>query len=901
MGHFGGFLRLLAAKIRNAWRSLTSMGTALVLLFLLALGAIPGALLPQRSLNAGKVNDYLAAHPVIGPWLDALQAFDVFSSFWFTAIYMLLFVSLVGCLTPRMIEHARSLRAMPVAAPRNLARLPKHTSSRFSADSADLNSMANTITGRLRGWRSTIRHSDDGAPETVPETVEVSAEKGYLRELGNLVFHFSLLGLLVAVAVGKLFGYEGNVIVIADGGPGFCSASPAAFDSFRAGNTVDGTSLHPMCVRVNDFAAHYLPSGQATSFAADIDYQDYQSNGDLTANTWRPYRLEVNHPLRIGGDRVYLQGHGYAPTFTVIFPDGQTRTSTVQWRPDNPQTLLSSGVVRIDPPARSYPNPDERRKHEIAIQGLLAPTAQLDGVLLSSRFPALNAPAVAIDIYRGDTGLDTGRPESLFSLDPRLIESGPADQRKASQPARRRPGPDRPGPGGGHHRPLRRGGSVREPAGIARPRPDLGAGFRHHDDGRTTGIAAGAPTPRVGPAHLCRPGSRPGRPRYGERRAGRPGAHRQFRVGRRVRATDREAAGRARRAGKPSSQGHHRCPGWKGRKGRHMNTLHVNIGLARYSDWAFTSAVVALVVALLLLAFELAYVGGRRADNRALVSAGPQTSVAADSATPGVVEDAAARPFDERVGRAGLAVVYLGIGLLLACVVLRGLATMRVPWGNMYEFINLTCLSGLVAGAVVLRRPQYRPLWVFLLVPVLVLLTVSGRWLYTNAAPVMPALQSYWLPIHVSVVSLGSGVFLVAGISSILFLLRTSRLGDPDNPANADSRLARVVQRLPDAQTLDRIAYRTTIFAFPVFGFGVIFGAIWAEEAWGRYWGWDPKETVSFVAWVIYAAYLHARSTAGWRDRKAAWINVAGFVAMVFNLFFVNLVTVGLHSYAGVG
>jgi cytochrome c biogenesis protein len=409
---------LLAAKIRNAWRSLTSMGTALVLLFLLALGAIPGALLPQRSLNAGKVDDYLAAHPVIGPWLDALQAFDVFSSFWFTAIYVLLFVSLVGCLTPRMIEHARSLRATPVAAPRNLARLPKHASSRLFADSADPNALENTanaIAGRLRGWRTAIRHHDN------TDTVEVSAEKGYLREFGNLVFHFSLLGLLVAVAVGKLFGYEGNVIVIADGGPGFCSASPAAFDSFRAGNTVDGTSLHPICIRVNDFASHYLPSGQATSFAADIAYQ---SGGDLTSNTWRSYRLEVNHPLRVGGDRVYLQGHGYAPTFTVIFPDGQTRTSTVQWRPDNPQTLLSSGVARIDPPAGSYPNPDERRKHEIAIQGLLAPTEQLDGTLLSSRFPALNAPAVAVDIYRGDTGLDSGRPQSLFSLDPRLIDQG---------------------------------------------------------------------------------------------------------------------------------------------------------------------------------------------------------------------------------------------------------------------------------------------------------------------------------------------------------------------------------------------------------------------------------------------------------------------------------------------
>jgi cytochrome c biogenesis protein len=406
----------LLATARNTWRALTSMGTALVLLFLLALGAIPGALLPQRSLNAGKVDDYLKAHRVIGPWLNRLQAFDVFSSFWFTAIYVLLFVSLVGCLTPRMVEHARGLRATPVPAPRNLLRLPKHATAQLAAGPEELNALANTITRRLRGWRTAVRHPDADA-----DIVEVSAEKGYLREFGNIVFHFSLLGLLVAVAVGKLFGYEGNVIVIADGGPGFCSASPAAFDSFRAGNTVDGTSLHPICLRVNDFQAHYLQSGQATSFAADIDYQ---AGRDLAANNWRHYLLEVNHPLRVDGDRVYLQGHGYAPTFTVTFPDGQTRTSTVQWRPDNPQTLLSSGVARIDPPAGSYPDPAERRKHQIAIQGLLAPTEQLDGALLSSRFPALNAPAVAIDIYRGDTGLDSGRPQSLFTLDPRLIEQG---------------------------------------------------------------------------------------------------------------------------------------------------------------------------------------------------------------------------------------------------------------------------------------------------------------------------------------------------------------------------------------------------------------------------------------------------------------------------------------------
>ena len=399
----------LLALMRNTWRTLTSMGTALVLLFLLALGAIPGALLPQRNLNEFKVEQYITEHPTIGPWLDRLQAFQVFSSFWFTAIYVLLFISLVGCLTPRLIEHARSLRATPVAAPRNLSRLPKHHAAEVSGDP---DAVAAEVTGHLRGWRRIVRKQTDN-------TVEISAEKGYLREFGNIVFHFSLLGLLVAVAVGKLFGYEGNVIVVADSGPGFCSASPAAFDSFRAGNTVDGTSLYPICLRVSDFQAHYLPTGQAVSFAANIDYQ---AGSDLNTDTWRSYHLKVNEPLRVGGDRVYLQGHGYAPTFTVTFPDGQTRTQTLQFRPEDQTTLLSSGAMRFDPPGGSYPDPGERRKNQIAIQGLFAPTEQLEGTLLSSSYPALNNPAVAVDIYKGDTGLDTGKPQSLFALDPKLIE-----------------------------------------------------------------------------------------------------------------------------------------------------------------------------------------------------------------------------------------------------------------------------------------------------------------------------------------------------------------------------------------------------------------------------------------------------------------------------------------------
>ncbi len=406
---FKGLSRLLAL-IRNTWRTLTSMGTALVLLFLLALAAIPGALLPQRNLNAAKVDEYLALHPVIGPWLNRLEAFDVFSSFWFTAIYVLLCISLIGCLTPRTLEHLRNLRATPVAAPRNLGRLPKHAETRLTGDADEL---AAQLAGKLRGWRR-ITRSRNGS-------IEVSAEKGYLREFGNLVFHFALLGLLASVAVGRLFGYEGNVMVIADGGPGFCSASPAAFDSFRAGTTVDGTRLHPMCIRVNDFHADYLVSGLATSYSAHIDYQVGE---DLNTNHWRPYLLEVNRPLRVDGVRAYLQGHGYAPTFTVIFPDGQTRTQTVQWRPDNPLTLLSSGAMRFDPPAGTYPDATERRKHQIGIQGLFAPTEELQDKLLSSAFPAMNDPAVAIDVYRGDTGLDTGRPQGLFTLDSRLIHQG---------------------------------------------------------------------------------------------------------------------------------------------------------------------------------------------------------------------------------------------------------------------------------------------------------------------------------------------------------------------------------------------------------------------------------------------------------------------------------------------
>ncbi|MGH3612938.1 MAG: c-type cytochrome biogenesis protein CcsB, partial [Pseudonocardia sp.] len=246
------------------------------------------------------------------------------------------------------------------------------------------------------------------------------------------------------------------------------------------------------------------------------------------------------------------------------------------------------------------------------------------------------------------------------------------------------------------------------------------------------------------------------------------------------------------------------------------------------------------------------------------------------------------RSRSERLGRMGVALAVLGVVLHAGSLVARGLASGRWPLGNMYEFISAICLAAVVAWLVVLHRsPGLRPVGPFVLLPVVVLLFLAGTVLYARAAPVQPALQSYWLVVHVTTICLSSGMLLVAGVASLLFALR--RPGP----------VAGLAGRLPAADALDRLAYRVTIVAFPIYTFAVMAGAIWAEAAWGRFWGWDPKETVAFVAWVVYAAYLHARATAGWRTGRAAWINVAGFAVIAFNLFFINMVVAGLHSYAG--
>ncbi|MCD2190894.1 c-type cytochrome biogenesis protein CcsB [Actinomycetospora soli] len=324
--------------------------------------------------------------------------------------------------------------------------------------------------------------------------------------------------------------------------------------------------------------------------------------------------------------------------------------------------------------------------------------------------------------------------------------------------------------------------------------------------------------------------------------------------------------------------------------------MGVDAPLGDFGDVLFYSALAVYVLAMLLHAVEHGLL--RRSEPEAAevpvpVAVGAGSGEKSFPTTGDGTPPRPPRPASERFGRMGVSLTVLGFGLHVAMLVVRAVAAGRPPWGNMYEFTAAVCAVGVAAWLVVLyRRPELRRLGVFVLLPVIVLMFVGGTVLYTQTAPVVPALRSYWLVIHVSAAVISSGILLFAGVASVLYLLRSAH--------DRSGRMAWTA-KLPGAQVLDRVAYRATAVAFPIWTFAVITGAIWAEAAWGRYWGWDPKETTAFIAWVVYACYLHARSTAGWRGQRAAAINVAGFAVMVFNLFFVNLVVTGLHSYAGVG
>jgi cytochrome c-type biogenesis protein CcsB len=332
----------------------------------------------------------------------------------------------------------------------------------------------------------------------------------------------------------------------------------------------------------------------------------------------------------------------------------------------------------------------------------------------------------------------------------------------------------------------------------------------------------------------------------------------------------------------------------------------VNLGLARLGDVLFVIAAVGYSAAM--IAFTAEYAFGRRARQRQ----SPATRIPVLVSTAGtrdfepgtvrldtgpVLDDQG--PLPGAAGRSGVRLLIVGALIHAASIVIRGVAVDRVPWGNMYEFSSVVALMAVLAFlAVLLRIPVVRYLGGFILLPVLLVMFLTGTVLYTRASQLVPALQSYWLAIHVSAAATSEGVLMTSALMTGLYLLRVryDRSVEADHPVRFP---VAVGERLPAAQTLDKAAFRIVVFAFPLYTFGIIAGAIWAEAAWGRYWGWDPKETWAFIAWVIYAGYLHARATGGWKGNRAALINLLGFAAMTFNFFVVNMVISGLHSYAG--
>jgi cytochrome c-type biogenesis protein CcsB len=250
-----------------------------------------------------------------------------------------------------------------------------------------------------------------------------------------------------------------------------------------------------------------------------------------------------------------------------------------------------------------------------------------------------------------------------------------------------------------------------------------------------------------------------------------------------------------------------------------------------------------------------------------------------------------------RWAQAGVALIVLGMVSQIIGIVTRGMSEHRIPWGNMYEFITAFTCAAVLAFLVVLIRYRVYSLGLFVMAPIVIALGLCATVLYTAEGPLVPALHSYWIAIHVTAMIVAIGSYIVAAVMTVMYLVAdryVQRHGE-----GAQEGFGAVLARLPSREALDRMSYRTVVFAFPVWTFAVIAGAIWADQAWGRYWGWDPKETWSFITWVVYAGYLHARATAGWRGRKAGYIHLVAFVCLLFNLVGVNLWITGLHSYAG--
>ena len=382
------------ATMRWLWRQLTSMRIALILLFLLALASIPGSIFPQRGTSPLRVNEFLKDNPTTGPILDRFYMFDVFASPWFASIYLLLFISLTGCVLPRAVDHYKELRSQPPAAPRNLSRLPVQLQWQSNATAEQVVSET-AAAWKKRGWR--VRQGEDW----------LSAEKGYTRETGNLLFHLSLLVLLVAVGYGGAVGYRGTVIVREDAG---FANNVTQYDTFAPGRMFGADDLPPFSFELTEFEATFQRGGQQNgaprAFRADVLVKDDPKSQP------RPVTIEVNYPLRTSGITVYLVGHGYAPEFTVRDADGKVVWEDAAVFLPQDSAFTSSGVVKV---------PDT--VPQIGLQGSFLPTVSEDftnGPV--SKFPASDDPEVYLSAWQGDLGLDSGMPQSVYRIDTENME-----------------------------------------------------------------------------------------------------------------------------------------------------------------------------------------------------------------------------------------------------------------------------------------------------------------------------------------------------------------------------------------------------------------------------------------------------------------------------------------------
>lgn len=375
--------------LRWSWRTLTSMRTALVLLMLLAVAAVPGSIFPQRGIDDLRVARYIEQHGPAARVLDVLGFFEVYTSVWFAAIYLLLLVSLVGCVVPRALEHGKAMRAEPPIAPRNLDRLPAH----IELGSASAN-VVEVASEHLRNRKFRVRAAQD--------RTWVSAEKGFIRETGNLLFHLALVALVVAVAVGKTTGSQGRMVLVE--GQGFTNQL-AQYDDFRSGVFFDRSHLHPFIMKLTDFDVSFQRSGPERGAPAKFDAHVLVRQG--FAESARKTTIRVNHPLEIGGSTVFLTSHGYAPHFTVRDAQGEVVwQGSAVFAPEG-ANLLSRGVVKA---------PDA--KPQLGFQAIFAPSGIVDSQKgLMSSFPDADAPLVFMGAFTGDLGMDTGLPQNVFALD----------------------------------------------------------------------------------------------------------------------------------------------------------------------------------------------------------------------------------------------------------------------------------------------------------------------------------------------------------------------------------------------------------------------------------------------------------------------------------------------------